>query len=128
MGYRPKFLAISLFLAFCQAASAASLEAGKAIVLQGNGKVSTACVACHGAEGAGNAQAVFPQLARLNADYLAQQIYDFQRATRKDPVMQPIAKALSENEVADVSAYFAAQRPAAPVAADPALLARAEHV
>ena len=128
MGYRSKFLATSIFLLSCQAASAASPEAGRAIVLQGNGKVSTACVACHGAEGAGNAQAVFPQLARQNADYLAKQIHDFQRATRKDPVMQPIAKALSENEIADVSAYFAAQRPAAPVAADPALLARGARI
>lgn len=128
MGYRPQFLTIPLFLLFCHAASAASLEAGKAIVLQGNGKASTACVACHGAEGAGNAQAMFPQLARLNAGYLAKQIHDFQRATRKDPVMQPIAKALSENEIADVTAYFAAQRPAAPVAADPALLARGASV
>lgn len=113
-----------LALLFGNAAGAANLDAGKAIVLQGNGKANTACIACHGAEGAGNAQASFPQLARLDAAYLARQIRDFQRGTRKDVLMQPVARALSETEIADVTAYFAAQRPPAPAAADPALLAR----
>lgn len=113
-------------LLFGPAAGAANLEAGKALVMQGNGK-ATACVACHGAQGAGNAQASFPQLARLNAEYLAKQLRDFQRGTRKDAVMQPVARALSDNEITDVSAYFAAQRPPVPTTtADSKLLARGE--
>ena len=123
MGKRVHFAGM-LALLFGNAVGAASLDAGKAIVLQGNGKANTACIACHGAEGAGNAQASFPQLARLNADYLAKQIRDFQRGARKDVLMQPVAQALSETQIADVTAYFAAQHPPAPAVADPLLLAR----
>jgi len=123
MGKRVYFAGM-LALLFGNAAGAASIDAGKAIVLQGNGKANTACIACHGPEGAGNAQASFPQLARLNAAYLAKQIRDFKRGARKDVLMQPVAQALSETEIADVTAYFAAQRPPVPAAADPALVAR----
>ena len=127
MGKRFRFVGLVALL-FGNVVGAANIEAGKAIVMQGNGKVSTACIACHGAQGAGNAQAAFPQLAHLNADYLAKQLRDFQRGTRKDAVMQPIAKALSETQIADVTAYFAAQAAPAPAtAADPTLLARGEH-
>lgn len=128
MYMRKQFYCAAIFaLLLGSTAGAADLEAGKVIVLQGNGKASTACVACHGAQGAGNAQASFPQLARLNTDYLAKQLRDFQRGTRKDAVMQPIAKALSEKDIADVSAYFAVQRPPAPTTtADTKLLTRGE--
>lgn len=126
MKNRIRFAAFSIItLMFAKAADAANLDAGKAIVLQGNGKGATACVACHGERGAGNAAALYPRLARLDAGYLAKQINDFQRGTRKNAVMQPIAKALSQAEIADVSAYFAAQAPPVSVAAtDPKLLAR----
>lgn len=127
MKNRIRFAAISIFTLnmFANAAGAANPVAGKATALQGNSKGATPCVVCHGEQGAGNAAASFPRLAGLDAGYLAKQLRDFQRGTRKDAVMQPIAKALSQAEIDDVTAYFAAQRPPAlAAAADPALLAR----
>lgn len=127
MKNRIRFAAISIITLnmFANAAGAANPVAGKGIVLQGNSKGATPCVVCHGEQGAGNAAASFPRLAGLDAGYLAKQLRDFQRGTRKDAVMQPIAKALSQAEIDDVTAYFAAQRPPAlAAAADPALLAR----
>lgn len=107
------------------AAGAADLEAGKKIVLQGNGKAATACSACHGANGDGSVTASYPRLSHLDAGYLAKQLRDFQHDTRKDTVMHPIAKTLSETEIVDVAAYFAAQPSSAPpTSADPALIAR----
>jgi len=122
-----RFAAISIItlITFSNAAGAANPVAGKATALHGNSKGATPCVVCHGEQGAGNAAALLPRLAGLDAGYLAKQLRDFQRGTRKDTVMQPIAKALSQTEIADVTAYFAAQRsPASAAAADPALLAR----
>jgi len=116
-----------LALVYGNAAGAANLEAGKAIVLQGNGKASTACVACHGQQGEGNAQASFPLLAGLDSGYLTKQLGDFKRGSRKDAVMTPIAKALTETEIDDVSAYFASQR-TRPAAKTTALSARGERI
>lgn len=128
MKNRIRFAAISIITLnmFANAAGAANPVAGKATALQGNSKGATPCVVCHGEQGAGNAAALLPRLAGLDAGYLAKQLRDFQRDTRKSAVMQPIAKALSQAEIADVTAYFAAQRPpaSAAAAADPALLAR----
>ncbi len=93
-------------------ASSADLNAGRMLVLKGNDRGATACQTCHVSDGSGNAAAGFPRLAGINAEYLAKQLHDFQQGTRNDPVMQPIAKALSDAEIKDVSAYFAAQRTA----------------
>ena len=110
-------------------ASGADLNAGKMLVLKGNERGATACLACHALDGAGNAAAGFPRLAGLNVEQLAKQLHDFRQGTRKDPTMQPIAKALSDVEVANVAAYYAAQRPttAQPVG-DKALIARGERL
>lgn len=128
MDFRVYFLGAFL-LWVCGASAAADLEAGKKIVLQGNGKAATACNACHGAGGDGSVTASFPRLSHLDAEYLAKQLRDFQRDQRKDAVMHPIAKTLSESEIVDVSAYFAAQASTAPPEkVDPALAARGARI
>lgn len=113
------------FLLLAVPASGEPLNTGKTLVLQGNSRGATACQACHGADGSGNAAAGFPRLAGIQAGYLAKQLQDFKNGTRNDPVMQPIAKALSDAEVANVVAYFAAQRHIPePISADAALVER----
>ena len=86
------------------------------IYLQGGAQPgATACVACHGADGMGLAPAGFPRLAGLSADYLSKQLHDFQSGKRVSPVMQPLAKALSDQEIAAVTASIAAMpAPAVP--------------
>lgn len=88
-------------------------QAGKSIAMQGNGKGATACVACHGADGSGQAGAGFPALAGMDADYLAKQLNDFKQGTRKNPVMAPVAKALTAEESKAVSKYYSAKTPVA---------------
>lgn len=80
----------------------------KTIATEGNKQGATACIACHGADGGGTAAAGFPRLAGLDARYLAGQLHDFQSGTRNNPVMQPIAKALSPAEVDALATYYAA--------------------
>lgn len=67
-----------------------------------------ACASCHGVDGMGMAAAGFPRLAGLSAEYLAKQIADFRSGARANPIMQPIAAALSDAETQAVSQTLAA--------------------
>jgi len=88
----------------------ANLEAGKALVTKGNpdNPMVMACQSCHGAEGKGNPNAKFPRLAGQNVDYMMKQLKDFAAGDRANyPTMTNIAKGLSEEDMKNVSAYYA---------------------
>ena len=74
-----------------------------------------ACASCHGSDGGG--QASFPRLAGMNAAYLLKQLGDFDSGARANPVMQPIAQALSPEDRLAITTYYAAME--APVASGP---------
>lgn len=85
--------------------SLADAVAGKALARSGAPGV-VACATCHGANGEGQPQAGFPRLAGQGRAYLAKQLGDFRSGARQDPVMGPIAKALSAKQAADAADYF----------------------
>jgi cytochrome c553 len=94
-------------LAFAQAGlSHADAQAGALIAKNGAAGVA-ACMGCHGASGEGQAAAGFPRLAGQNADYLAKQLADFKANLRTNPIMAPIASALSPAQMKDVADYYA---------------------
>ena len=68
-----------------------------------------ACVACHGADGIAAMPAV-PHLAGQPEDYLAEQLRQFRSGRRQSEVMAIIAKPLTDDDVADVAAWFASFR------------------
>lgn len=94
-----------------------------AIAKQGNGKGAAPCMACHGVDGGGTEANGYPRLAGLDATYLQRQLDDFANGTRANPVMQPNASALSEDERAALAKYYSAlplpARFAKPAAAKP---------
>ncbi|WP_394175248.1 c-type cytochrome [Thalassotalea litorea] len=63
------------------------------------------CAACHGANGIGTTDA-YPNLAGQHADYIAKQLKAFKDGSRVDPVMAPMAANLSDQDMADLGAYF----------------------
>lgn len=70
-----------------------------------------ACVACHGANGnSGIPQN--PKLAGQHEAYLKKQLHDFQGPNRNNAVMTTIAKALSEDDINNLTAYLSTQKPA----------------
>lgn len=79
-----------------------------AIAHQGNGRGAAPCMACHGADGGGNAAAGYPRLAGLDAVYLERQLDAFANGTRVSPVMQPNASALNAVERKALARYYAA--------------------
>ena len=64
-------------------------------------------MACHGATGQGQAAAGFPRLAGLDPRYLERQLESFTGPARQNPVMTPVAKALTAPERRAVAAYYA---------------------
>ena len=91
------------------AAGAASAADGEKIFTQGGSNpAATACASCHGPQAHGLGAAGFPALAGTSSVYLAKQLHDFRSGSRANAVMQPIAAALSEAEIAAVAATLAA--------------------
>lgn len=92
---------------------------GATIATQGDAQRGVPpCASCHGADGKGNALAGFPRLAGLPAAYLQRQLDVLADKQRNSPVMYPVAKALSPNEVDALSAYYA-KLPAPAVSSQP---------
>jgi cytochrome c553 len=73
---------------------------------QGAGGVQQ-CIACHGEHGEGNAQGGFPRLAGQSQDYLLHQLESYANGSRRNPVMEPIAKGLSREARTAAAAYYA---------------------
>ena len=67
-----------------------------------------ACASCHGMRGEGVAVQDGPRLAHLNEDYLDAQLEGFAAGGRQSVVMGPIAKKLTPDQRASLSAYLAA--------------------
>jgi cytochrome c553 len=96
--------------------SAQDVDAGR--------KKAEVCAACHGPNG----NSVIPQnpiLAGQTFRYNYLQLRDFKEGRRKDPQMSPMAEPLTRDDMLDLAAFFAAQKPRPPAfKADPARVAR----
>lgn len=73
----------------------------------GAGKVG-ACVGCHGVGGHSTVP-TFPKLAGQHAMYTEAQLKAFKSGERKNATMAPFAMGLSDQDMADIAAYYAAQ-------------------
>jgi len=62
---------------------------------------------CHGTRGEGKAAAGFPRIAAQSQDYIRKQLDSYADGSRRDPVMEPIAKGLPAGLRAEVAAYYA---------------------
>ncbi|ABO25264.1 cytochrome c [Shewanella loihica] len=78
-------------------AHAGDIEAGKA--------KSMLCAACHGADGISLAP-IYPNLKGQKAQYIEKQLKAFKEGTRQDPVMAPMAMPLTDEDIANLAAYF----------------------
>jgi cbb3-type cytochrome c oxidase subunit III len=91
-------------------------EAAKPDLNRGQQIATQVCAACHGADG-NSASGAFPKLAGQHAAYLVKQLKDFRpqpgakAALRKNDVMAGFAGQLSDQDMVNVAAYFAAQAP-----------------
>ena len=63
------------------------------------------CAACHGAEGISEIN-TYPILAGQYPSYLTQALKSYRDGTRQNAIMAGFAAALSDQDIADLSAYF----------------------
>ena len=75
------------------------------------------CTACHGVNG-NSTNPEWPVLAGQNAAYIREQLAMFKAKKRNNPLMFPIIEPLSDQDFADLAAFFSAQTPAG-LEADP---------
>jgi cytochrome c553 len=68
------------------------------------------CAACHGPNG-NSTNPEWPRLAGQNAVYIAEQLRLFRSGVRNNPVMKPLASALSDQDIDDLAVYYEAQTP-----------------
>src|SRR5204862_6768829 len=95
------FAAAAAVIAFALPAEGADIEAGRATVAR-------VCAACHGAEGVSVADNI-PNLGGQRARYLEEQLRLLKSGTRRNGIMNPIAAQLSQEEIANIAAYFSSR-------------------
>lgn len=100
-----KLALIFTLFATCSVWAQGDIEAGKA--------KSQACAACHGADG-NSVVATYPKLAGQHEKYIVKQLKDLKlgassggKQGRYDPAMSAMALPLSDQDMADIAAYYA---------------------
>ena len=88
---------------------------------------SATCAACHGPDGNGGPNPLWPKLAGQHTSYIVQQLKNFQAGARQDPTMAPMAALLSEPDMYNLGAYFESQ-PLQIGEASPALLKQGQQI
>jgi cytochrome c553 len=101
-------------LMVCASPLAGAEPLAKVDSAKGQSIVNKVCAACHGADG-NSAIAVNPKLAGQMPEYIQKQLSNFKAAAGKKPerenaVMGGMAAGLSDQDIRDVAAYFAAQQ------------------
>jgi cytochrome c553 len=118
MAFEPvsRYLAAALAVALASVALPAR-AAGDAAAGQAR---AVTCAACHGVDG-NSLNPEWPSLAGQHESYVVKQLQAFKSGARQNVLMSGQAMALSDQDMADIAAWFAGQKPAAKTA-DPALV------
>ncbi|MBI5721742.1 MAG: cytochrome c4 [Burkholderiales bacterium] len=90
-------------------------------------KLAEPCAACHTADGSRGAPAN-PILQGQHADYLFKQLSEFKAGKRKNPIMQGMVAALSEEDMKQVAAFYASKSAKPGFAKDKTLVALGERL
>ncbi|MES9974081.1 MAG: c-type cytochrome, partial [Candidatus Thiodiazotropha sp.] len=67
------------------------------------------CAGCHGADGNSPINPLWPKIAAQSPRYIEKQIKDFKSGARVDQTMSPMAMPLSDQDIADLAAYYSSQ-------------------
>lgn len=119
-----KFQSMVLLTVLCGLQAGVSFAAEQPIAgsaEKGQAKAAP-CVACHGVNG-NSVNPEWPNLAGQHEIYIKRQLAAFKNDQRYNVLMTPMAKPLSEEDMADLGAFFAAQKPTATLEAEPSKVA-----
>jgi len=88
---------LTIFGGFADVAHAADAKAGR--------KKAQMCAACHGIDGLSK-MPMAPNIAGSPAMYIEKQMKSFRSGERKDETMGVVAKPLSDDDIADLAAWY----------------------
>lgn len=103
-----KFSPLLAFLTVACATQAWAAEVVAAGDAAAGEKKAAVCAACHGMDGNAT-DPQYPNLAGQHEAYIATQLAHFKSGVRENPVMVAFAAPLSEQDMADIGAFFAKQ-------------------
>lgn len=89
--------------------------------------VNDVCGACHSTDGNSNTPA-HPVLAGQHPEYITKQLHDFRSGARRNAIMAPNVVGLSDEDMLNLGAYFAAQTPKPRLARDAELVAAGQRL
>jgi len=87
----------------------ASVAAARGDAQRGRAKAAELCAACHGPDGAKPSTPDQPVLAGQYYDYLVRALLDYKAGKRNNAIMKGFAANLTQREIEDLAAWFAAQ-------------------
>lgn len=121
---RGTLMVLACALAGGQAGAAGNPELGQ--------QKAAVCMACHGPDGNSppmpDPAPPWPKLAGQVPEYIVKQIHDFKAGRRSNEQMSPQAQMVADADIADIAAFFAAQRVTRQDAAQKDLLAKGEQI
>ncbi|WP_300088174.1 c-type cytochrome [uncultured Nitrosomonas sp.] len=108
-----------------EAPAAGDVEKGKEIA-------AGICAGCHNPDG-NSAIPIYPILAGQYPGYLAKQLHDFkaaegETAKRDNQIMAPMAATLSEDDIANLAAFYSQQKPQSGPVTDASLVKAGERL
>lgn len=77
---------------------------------EAGGRKAITCVACHGEDGNGVGNPIWPKLAGQHTDYTARQLELFRSGERENAVMNGMAAALTDEDIRDLADYYQTQK------------------
>ena len=97
-------LRISVILVALAFAASANASTPTGSIAAGKAKAGV-CAACHG-DGNKTLDASYPKLAGQYPDYLSKALHEYKSGKRKNAIMGGQAANLSDQDIADLTAYF----------------------
>ena len=85
---------------------AGHIEAGEKLAATKGKATGQSCVDCHGADGNAPIDPTYPKLGGQYHDYIAHSLQMYRDGDREHALMSQQAKDLSDQQIADLAAYF----------------------
>lgn len=88
---------------------AGHVAAGEELAATKGKATGQSCIDCHGADGNNPLDPTYPKLGGQYRDYLEHSLQGYRDGNREHALMSQQAKDLSDQQIADLSAYFASR-------------------
>lgn len=85
---------------------AGRIAAGEHLAAAKGKATGQSCIDCHGTDGNNPIDPTYPKLGGQYGDYLAHALQAYRASTRDHMLMTPQAQKLSDQDIADLAAYF----------------------